>query len=177
MSRARGVFAVAAAVAATAAPATGAQAATLELSTTRDRVSTSLGRGFAFDTTITNRGRKPLTGLVAHLNIVSLTRGVYVDPEDWSPRRTLYLPTLAPDQTANTSWTVDPVNGGRFAVYVVVVPSRTPSRGGLAASPAVDLRVAQRRTLNPDGVVPLVVGVPAVLGALALALRLRRRRS
>jgi hypothetical protein len=41
----------------------------------------------------------------------------------------------------------------------------------------VHLLVAQKKTLNAGGIVPLALGVPALLGLLALSLRLRRGRS
>ena len=40
------------------------------------------------------RAPRPLSGLVAHLNVVGLSSGIYVDPEDWSEERTKYLPPL-----------------------------------------------------------------------------------
>ena len=41
--------------------------------------------------------------------------------------------------------------------------------------PTIHLDVAERKTLNAGGIVPLVLGIPAALGILALAVRLRRR--
>jgi hypothetical protein len=35
--------------------------------------------------------------------------------------------------------------------------------------------VSERRTLNAGGILPLSIAVPALLGALAIVLRLRRR--
>ena len=92
------------------------------------RMSTRLGAGFGLGSTITNVGRRPLAGLIAHLNVIGLTNGVYVDPEDWSPQRTKNVPTLAPGQSARIAWRVNAVNGGQFAVYVVAVPRRSPRR-------------------------------------------------
>jgi len=41
--------------------------------------------------------------------------------------------------------------------------------------PTIRLDVAERKTLNAGGIVPLVLGIPAALGILALGVRLRRR--
>jgi hypothetical protein len=46
-----------------------------------------------------------------------------------------------------------------------------------AIGPAVRVSVADRKTLNSGGIVPLVLGVPALLGLLTLGLRYRRGRS
>jgi uncharacterized membrane protein len=161
--------------AAVVAPAASA----VEISVDRPSVSTRLGQSFNFSSTITNTGRGPLTGLVAHLNVVGLTKGVYVDPEDWSPERTKDVPPLAPGQSATVPWTVTAVNGGRLAVYVVVVPRALPrtASSGLAVGAPMDLRVAERRTLNSGGVLFLALGVPGLLGLATVALRLPRRRS
>lgn len=42
--------------------------------------------------------------------------------------------------------------------------------------PAVHVSIAERRTLNSGGILPLAAGIPASLALLALGVRLRRRR-
>jgi hypothetical protein len=154
-----------------------AAAATPGLAITPSHVRTQLGRGFVVHTAIVNRGPGHLGGLVAHLNVVGLTQGVYVDPEDWSSARTQRISDLAPGASRRLTWPIKAVNGGDFGVYVVVLPGRDPAgaRPEVSVTPAVDVHVAQRRTLNSGGVLPLAVGLPALLGAAALAVRLRRR--
>jgi hypothetical protein len=66
------------------------------------------------------------------------------------------------------------VNDGDFGIYVAVLPKSgeaTPPTTG----PTIHLDVAERKTLNAGGIVPLVLGIPAALGLLALGVRLRRR--
>jgi hypothetical protein len=164
-----------------AAPATAPAAAPagLGVSVSRAHVSNRLGDSFSFSSKITNTGPAPVSGLVAHLNVVSLTRGVYVDPEDWSSHRTQYVAPLAPGHSADLSWRVKSVNGGDFAIYVVVLPGKDPARAppGLAVSPAVDVHVTEQRTLNSGGVLPLALGIPGLLGVAALGVQRRRRRA
>jgi len=38
------------------------------------------------------------------------------------------------------------------------------------------LALADRRTLNSGGILPLAVGIPALLGLLTISLRMHRRR-
>ena len=169
--------------AASMAPAAGAASgdspAAVRVALDHARVSTRLGAGFGLGSTITNVGRRPLTGLVAHLNVVSLTNGVYVDPEDWSPQRTKNVPALAPGRSARIAWRVNAVNGGRFAVYVVTVPSGSPrnASAGLAIGPPLGLRVSERRVFNSGGVVFLAIGLPGLLGLATIGTRARRRRA
>ncbi len=141
----------------------------------RSTVSTKLGRKFVFHTTIANRGRVDASGLIAHLNVLSLRSNVYVDPEDWSSRRTRYLTPLAPGRSTTITWRVEAVNAGSFGVYVAVVPS-SGARTAPLTGPLLRLSVSERKTLNSGGILPLALGIPGALGALALAFRLRRGR-
>jgi hypothetical protein len=158
-------------------PAPGARAADASRVTVtldRARVSTQLGQKFSFQSTITNRGSTPASGLIAHLNVLSLRPGVYVDPEDWSAERTRYLGTIPPGGSTTTTWRMHAVNAGTFGVYVAVLDesgrARPPRTG-----PTLHLAVAERKTLNSEGILPLGLGVPALLGFATLILRLRRR--
>jgi hypothetical protein len=139
--------------------------------------SMDLGDSFDFVTEITNTGSAPASGLVAHLNILSFTRGVYVDPEDWSSRRTEYLDPLAGGDSTEITWTVKAVNSGELGAYVTVLATPGPSGGAPppSVSPTVHLQVAERRDLSPGGVLPLALGIPAVIAVAMAALRLRRR--
>ena len=110
---------------------------------------------------------------IAHLNVLSLRRGVYVDPEDWSSDRTRYLAPIGAGRSIALTWNLQAVNAGTIGVYVAAV-----ERGSVrpATSPTVRVSIAQRRTLNSDGIVPLALGIPALLGGLAVRVRTRRRR-
>ena len=158
-----------------ATPVASAQTSAIDVSVSRSQVSTGLGDDFGFSTVVTNTTSRPLSGLVAHLNVVGLSSGIYVDPEDWSEERTKNVPALGPGESTTISWSVTAVTGGRAAVYVVVLPE-DPARGGLAASPAIDVRIAEAKNLNSGGVLPLALGVPALLGLATIAVRRRRRR-
>jgi hypothetical protein len=175
----RRLVAVAFAAAALALPAAEAAAAqSVRLSVSPARVSTRLGDKFDFSTRVTNTGRSALDGWIAHLNVVSLTRDVYVDPEDWSAERTKYLPRLRPGASATLRWRVKAVSAGQFAVYSVLLPGRigAPALSAPSVSPAQQVRASEHRNLNPGGALPLSLGVPALLGVALLALRARRRQ-
>jgi uncharacterized repeat protein (TIGR01451 family) len=161
----------------TASPAPDGPRPAVRVSISQRGAALRIGDDLHFATTVTNTGPAPLSGLVAHLDVVSLRTGVYVDPEDWSSQRTRYLARLRRGQSQSISWSVTAVNSGEFAIYAVVLPGSAARRisSALAASPAIDARVAERRTLNSGGVVPLVLGVPGLIGLAALAVRRRRR--
>ena len=152
-----------------------ASSPTISVQVDRAEITTKLGHKFAFRSTITNEGSTQLSGVIAHLNVLSYDPGTYVDPEDWSSHRTIYLPTLAPRATRTITWRMQAVNDGTFAVYVAAVP-RLGAPGAPATGPAIRVDVAKRTTLNAQGVVPLAVGIPAALGLLSLGLRFSRKR-
>ena len=141
----------------------------------RATVTTKLGHKFVFHSRIENRGATAATGLVAHLNVVDLTGHTYVDPEDWSSQRTRYLAPIAPGGATTITWRLNAVNAGTIGVYVAVLPKSgapvPPSTG-----PTVRVSIQDRKTLNSGGILPLALGIPCVLGLLALGVRLRRRR-
>jgi hypothetical protein len=161
--------------AAAAAPANLA-AAPAGLSVTLDRtvVSTTIGQRFSFTSAVRNDGDRPVPAVVAHLNVLSLDPDVYVDPEDWSSSRTSYAGTLAPHATARLAWNVQAVNTGRFVLYVAVTAEQ--GAAGVAASDTLRLEVAEQRTLDAGGILPLAAAMPAtVLLLIGLVARRRRR--
>ena len=148
--------------------------ASLAVKLDQSSVSTRIGEKFHFSSTVRNLGPQSVPDVVAHLNIVSLDPSVYVDPEDWSSHRTRYLGTLDAGGASRVEWAVQAVNSGHFVVYVAVVDRN--GTGSVTASNPLATTVAQKRRLNSGGVVPLALGIPAVL-ALGLVLVRRRRRS
>jgi hypothetical protein len=148
--------------------------APLSVQVNHARISTKLGHRFAFRSTIWNHGSAPVSGVIAHLNVLSLGSGVYVDPEDWSTHRTLYLGTIPAGGSTMTTWRMQAVNAGRFGVYVAALTSNGAARAP-TTGPAIEIVVADRKTLNSGGILPLALGIPAGLGLLAVGLRLQRR--
>jgi hypothetical protein len=157
-----------------AAGAAAAVSPALAVKIDRTQVSTRLGDSFVFTSTITNRGPAPVSGLIAHLNILSLKSSTYVDPEDWSTQRTRYLKPIPAGGSVTQRWPMKAVNGGHFAVYLAVLrengAAKPPTPG-----PTLRLDVSQRSTLNSGGIVPLALAVPGGLLLLWFGLRLHRR--
>ncbi len=148
--------------------------AAVRVAVDRAHISTKLGHTFGFTTTIRNDGAAPAKGLIAHLNVLSLRPGTYVDPEDWASRRTRYLGGIPAHGSRMVRWKLEAVNHGSFGVYVAVLPE-SGRLGEPVVGPAVTVAVAERKTLNSGGILPLALGIPALLGTLALGVRRRRR--
>lgn len=152
-----------------------ARAAGLTVSTDRTSIATRLGHTFVFHSTIHNDGRVAAGGLVAHLNVVDLSGHTYVDPEDWSSHRTRYLRPIPPGGTTTLAWPMNAVNSGTIGVYVAVLP-RSGAPVPPTTGPTVRVRIQDRKTLNSGGILPLALGLPALLGLLSLGVRVRRGR-
>ena len=148
-------------------------AGAVSVQTNRTQIATRLGDKFTLRTTVVNHGSTPAKGLIAHLNIVGLDPSIYVDPEDWSSHRTRYLETIPPGASTAIDWRLQAVSAGKVDVYAAVLPSGATARPPVT-SPAVRVAIADKRTLNSGGILPLALGVPALLGALAVGVRIRR---
>jgi hypothetical protein len=171
----RALLAALAGLIVTAAPASAdvAGSGPVQISQQTTTAHVGIGQRFAFTTTIRNDGDRPLSGLVAHLDIVGLDPDVYVDPEDWSTQRTQYPSAVPPHATTRLSWSVHAVTTGRLVLYVSLVSATGQA---VAAGPALHAEVGAQQRLDPNGVLPVAVGVPVLLLALLAAARLRRRR-
>jgi hypothetical protein len=170
------LIALTVAVVASLAPAAQASAARLSVSVDRSVISTSIGRSFTFHSIITNHASTPASGLVAHLNVLSLRPGVYVDPEDWSSHRTRYLPAIPAGGSLPITWKVQAVNSGSIGIYVAVLPTSGVPQPPVTG-PTLHVSIARRITLNSGGILPLALGIPGLIGLLMAGLRLRRRRA
>ena len=164
------VVVVVAAVLAAASPAALAATAPPRITVDRGPVAVRLGTTFGFSSTL-SAGAASTGPLVAHLNVVSLDPATYVDPEDWSTHRTRYLGTVGAGDSASVRWSVKAVSSGPIAIYVTAVPAN--GSGPIAVGPPLHVQVAERRTLNSGGVVPLALAVPGALVILAVVARRR----
>ena len=136
-------------------------------------VSTRVGQRFSLTSTVQNHSDQPASGLVAHLNVLGLDPEVYVDPEDWSSQRTIYLDPLPARATRRLAWAVQAVNSGRLVIYVTVTARQ--GTDAVTASNALRLAVAPQRTVAAGGILPLVVAMPTAVLFLTGFAAYRRR--
>ena len=144
---------------------------TVELN--RAVITASPGEIVRFDSAVRNRGGQPLQGLIATLNIISSDPDVYVDPEDWSAHRTQFLDEVPAGGDATLTWQVRAVTSGPLILYVALTE---PNTHRVAVSGQLRMSVVGKRQVNPGGVLPLVMGVPAVALFLLAMSGVRRRR-
>ena len=131
------------------------------------------GDKLSFESTIRNTGDAPLDGYVAHLNILTTDESVYVDPEDWSPKRTQYLDVLDPGDSTSLTWTVQAVTSGPLILFVSVT---SPTTDKVTSSGPLQLTVGGQRVVDSTRVMPVVLWTPGTVLLLLGATFLRRRR-
>lgn len=152
-------------------PAAAAEPVSIELD--QAELTTSVGARFSLVSTVRNDGGQNLTGVIAHIDVVSIDPDVYVDPEDWSSERTQYIGRIAAHASVRLTWNLHAVNSGPLLVYVAVA-TETGDRAVVAGEP-LRLSVTRQRTLQGSGIVPIAVAMPAGILVL-MGLQLRRRR-
>lgn len=122
-----------------------------------------LGQTVDMNVLVENRTDSTLSGAAVHIDITDPGQPGSVDPEDWVQTLTQPLADLAPGTAESVSWTLQPIAGGEFSVYAVVL---SPGEERLFASQAAIVSVTERRALNPGGMLTVSLAVPIVIAAI-----------
>jgi hypothetical protein len=147
-------------------------AVTVEIS--KESATLTAGEWVAFETMLRNGGATPTPPLAAHLSIAALAKGKHVDPEDWSPQRTQYLPPLQPGASVQLRWKLHTLFEGAFASFVTVVSAEESFPPALSSP--LRLQVAPDNILPLKEVIPVVAVVPFFPLALLLFMVVYTRR-
>ena len=135
------------------------------------------GDSVEFNTIVTNHTADGSPPFIVAMNVINLdARGDVVDPEDWSPQRTQYVDSLMPGQSVSQPWIINTILEGNYMVYMVVIPEpgNAEATSQPVASSGIHLTVSPFTRLNPGGVLPIAIGVPAIL--LVVSYLVYRRR-
>ena len=133
-----------------------------------------------FNTTVTNNGGEISPPMFVAMNIINLAQdGDPVDPEDWSPERTQAIVPLAGEQSASQSWTIHAILDGNYMVYMVLIPEPSSSQNTSqpVVSTGIHLTISPFTSLNPEGVLPLALGMPIGLILIMVVLLWNRNRN
>ena len=150
----------------------------LQISIDLDTITLKTGDKLEYSTLVKNNGTESSPPLIVAMNVINLdAQGEVVDPEDWSPKRTQYIETLGPGETANLDWIINTILDGDYMVYMVLVPSPVSQdeTSQPIATSGIHLTVLPFTRLNPQGVLPYVVGLPILL--LVIIYLVYRRRN
>lgn len=142
----------------------------VEIEVNPSSIDTTLGQTERVEVVVTNTSSESVGTLAVHIDITDPDGESSVDPEDWTPTLTREVGGLEPGESKSVIWSVQPISNGTFSMYAVALVSGSVD---IAVSNAVTVRVASKRTLNPEGILPVAVASPLVVGTL-LILNLRR---
>lgn len=154
------------------APGAAESSGPLTVSIEPATASVVLGDQLDLRVTVTNGAAQPTGPLVVHLDITDPRASASVDPEDWTATLSKSAGIVATNASATVDWTIQPIAGGSFAVYAVAL---SPGDDTLASSNVLNVTVADHRSLNPGGILPVAIGVPVLVGSL-LVIQTRRVR-
>lgn len=156
---------------------TTAIASGLEVSASKEVIEAKTGDITTFTTTLTNPEGAPTGDILVAMNIVNIGSAEPVDPEDWSPQRAQSLASLPPVSTVTLNWTLFSILSGDYLVYVVAMQVPADDRSTQPVSgPAIHLTVSEAPRYNPQGVLPISIGVPTLMFAVWFVVRAWRHR-
>lgn len=125
--------------------------------------SVILGDNIDIAVTVTNTGTQILSDLVIHIDVTDPAESTSVDPEDWTSTLSKPVGTLGPNESTTVTWTIQPISPGSFALYAVAL---APGSDNVSASNILAIDVIDQRSLNPNGILPVAIGAPALVGGL-----------
>lgn len=159
--------------------ALAAEEAGLGISISTEYLEVKTGEEFDFNTTLRFDGEDEPPAVILSMNIVNLEAdGDPVDPEDWSPERSMVVEAPAGGESSQQDWTIHPIFEGDYLIYIVAIPelAEEASTSQPIVTQGLHLSVIHEPHLNPGGVLPASLGVPGgLILALFAVLWLRRR--
>lgn len=156
-----------------AATASAQTAAGVTVDVRPQSVDGAVGDTFDIEVVVVNSGTEPTPSLAAHIDVTDPSKSSSVDPEDWTPTLTRPVGVVDPGRQVTVRWTIQPISPGNYVLYAVALVADRQAEPAASVSNAVPVAVTERRSLNPSGVLPVVLIVPIVLGS---AILVRRRR-
>jgi ABC-type transport system involved in multi-copper enzyme maturation permease subunit len=156
------------------------QPSNLQISIDLDASVVKTGDKVEYNTVVTNNGAEASAPLIVAMNVINLdAKGDTVDPEDWAPKRTQYIESLAPGESTSLHWIINTILEGNYMVYMVLIPEPqdSASTSQAVATSGIHLTVQPFTRLNPGGVLPYAIGAPLLILALIYFVNRSRNRS
>ena len=137
--------------------------------------SPQMGDWLKFHSVIQNSGIQEAHGVVAWISLVQVDPGQEqpVDLEDWSAHKAVTQAVLQPGQQVKVEWPMRLIQAGSYRVVISAVDRET---GHVMTSPFVDFQVRRKPVVESARILPVALGVPALVLILMGWRRFRRRR-
>ena len=156
------------------------QTSDLQISIDLDATVVNTGDTVEYNTVVTNNGSQASSPLIVAMNVVNLdAKGDTVDPEDWAPKRTQYIESLAPGESLSLHWIINTILEGNYMVYMVLIPepADSASTSQAVATSGIHLTVNPFTRLNPGGVLPYAIGAPLLIIVIIYFVNRRRNQN
>lgn len=137
--------------------------------------SPQMGDWLKFRSTIGNPGSQVAHGVVAWISLVQVDPGQEqpVDLEDWSAHKAVTQAVLQPGQQVKVEWPMRLIQAGAYRVVISAVDRETAH---VMTSPFVDFQVRRKPVVESARILPVALGVPALVLILMGWRRFVRRR-
>ncbi len=155
------------------------QTSDLQISIDLDATVVKTGDTVEYNTVVTNNGTQASSPLIVAMNVVNLdAKGDTVDPEDWAPKRTQYIESLAAGESVSLHWIINTILEGNYMVYMVLIPepADSASTSQAVATSGIHLTVNPFTRLNPGGVLPYAIGAPLLVIVIMYFVNRRRNQ-
>ena len=155
------------------------QTSDLQISIDLDATVVKTGDTVEYNTIVTNNSAVASPPLIVAMNVVNLdAKGDTVDPEDWAPKRTQYIESLAAGESVSLHWIINTILEGNYMVYMVLIPEPTDSASTsqAVATSGIHLTVNPFTRLNPGGVLPYAIGAPLLVIVIMYFVNRRRNQ-
>lgn len=144
----------------------------LRVSLALPRRTAKLGDRLAVTAVVTNDTGRPASGSTVLLNLIDMTPGqpTPLGPGSWTgDPSSVSLPVLPPGGSASATWHLVLIHPGPLGIYASVLNG---AAGAVESSPVHIMGIKDRQVLNPEYVLPVAMGEPALLLAFFAFLRL-----
>jgi len=155
------------------------QTSDLQISIDLDATVVKTGDTVEYNTVVTNNSAVASPPVIVAMNVVNLdAKGDTVDPEDWAPKRTQYIESLAAGESVSLHWIINTILEGNYMVYMVLIPEPTDSASTsqAVATSGIHLTVNPFTRLNPGGVLPYAIGAPLLVIVIMYFVNRRRNQ-
>jgi len=128
-----------------------------------------------FSSQLVNQSNKPLEGVVLYLSLVNLDKGQEypVDLEDWSAQKAEHIDTLQSGRSYQVQWSMRLIQSGHYGIFVTAV---LPYSDKPATSRIIHFDITPKKTVVPERIWFVALGMPLTILGLMGFLWMRRRK-
>ncbi len=138
-------------------------------------IQANMGDKITYVGTITNNADMAVDNIISYISLANVTLGkeAPMDLEDWSANKAIKIDTIPPHGTYEGKWPMRLINSGGYVAYITVVNKEdiTPISSAMSY-----LEIKRVIRLNPNNVLPVAIGEPALIGGVFMFIAFKRKK-